>query len=531
MTKTILSWHPRAMAAAAFLFLASVSPGASAEKPLTLDEAVRMALEHNEGIFIERESLVAADAAVTGAEGAYDPRLAIAAGWSETQPPVNSAFSGAPAGELAPTYRESGLEVALEQLLPTGGSLIARAGGDRTTTDGLFGLLSPAWGTNTGVEYRQPLLQNLAIDPARYRIRVAASARAGAAAELEQQLSETVAAVEQAYWSLVSARREIAVREEAMRLAEEQLDETRIRIETGTAPELEIAQPRAELERRRGELFESHESSLRAENLLKFLILSDADPALWSDRLVPEEVGEAPIERLDVGAAMARALDARPEVAALEAAIDERRAATALAADGVRPSLDAFVAYDRYGLAGDRNPAGTPAPGQGGELVPPQLEGGLGQSFDLLADGEFADTRVGLLFSVPLGNREARAGLEIAKSAERQAEAELSRLRKRIRAEVLDAAAVLETAGQRIGAARAAREAAEVQLSSEQERYDAGMSTNFLVLTRQNDLSSARLDEIAAQTDFRRAQTALARITGSLLAERNIEVNGRTNGG
>jgi outer membrane protein TolC len=57
------------------------------------------------------------------------------------------------------------------------------------------------------------------------------------------------------------------------------------------------------------------------------------------------------------------------------------------------------------------------------------------------------------------------------------------------------------------------------------------MSTNFLVLTRQNDLSSARLDEIAAQTDFRRAQTALARITGSLLAERNIEVNGRTNGG
>ncbi len=52
------------------------------------------------------------------------------------------------------------------------------------------------------------------------------------------------------------------------------------------------------------------------------------------------------------------------------------------------------------------------------------------------------------------------------------------------------------------------------------------MSTNFLVLTRQNDLSSARLDEIAAQTDYRRAATEMARATGSLLAERGVDVEG-----
>ncbi|HXH28964.1 MAG TPA: TolC family protein, partial [Candidatus Polarisedimenticolia bacterium] len=71
----------------------------------------------------------------------------------------------------------------------------------------------------------------------------------------------------------------------------------------------------------------------------------------------------------------------------------------------------------------------------------------------------------------------------------------------------------------------AAREAAEVQLSAERDRYEAGLSTNFLVLTRQNDLSHARLDEIAALTDYRRARAEMARARGSLLDERGIEVD------
>ena len=59
---------------------------------------------------------------------------------------------------------------------------------------------------------------------------------------------------------------------------------------------------------------------------------------------------------------------------------------------------------------------------------------------------------------------------------------------------------------------------------AERERYGAGMSTNFLVLTRQNDLSRARLEEIAAQTDYRQAAIELARVTGALLAERGVRV-------
>ena len=142
--------------------------------------------------------------------------------------------------------------------------------------------------------------------------------------------------------------------------------------------------------------------------------------------------------------------------------------------------------------------------------VPAGLDGGWSQSFDVLGDGDFDDARVALVLGVPIGNRAAPAPARRGAAAPSGRPRPSSpRPRKAIRAEVLDAAAALETAGQRIEAARAAREAAEVQLAAERERYDVGLSTNFLVLTRQNDLSRARLDEIAALTDYRMARAEL----------------------
>ncbi len=503
-------------AAAALLLLVSSVP-ARADRTLRLEEALAMALEHDESILIQREALAAAEAGVAGAAGAYDPRLSVETGWRDGRLPVNSAFSGAPEGRLAPNAESVEATIGLEQLLPTGGVMAVRAFGDRATTDGVFQPLSPAYETRLGVELRQPLLRNRAIDAARFGVKVAASDRAGAGAGLETTLAGTVAGVESAFWTLVAAHREIAVREEAVRLAEEQLAETEARISTGAAPETEIAQPRAELERRQGELFASREAAVRAESSLKRLVLGDGEPELWAERLIPEASLEVATRPVDLAAAMATALAERPELGVYEAAVERRRVEAALARDAVRPALDAVVSYDRYGLAGDANPAADSAG------ATDRLRGGLGDSLDGLADGDFDDTRIALLFSLPLGNRTARAGATAAATAERQALADLARARKSIRAEVLDAAAALVTAGQRIEAARSAREAAEVQLESERIRYGSGLSTNFLVLTRQNDLSRARLDEIAAQTDYRRAETELARVTGTLLADRGVE--------
>lgn len=496
----------------------------AAETPvlaLTLEQAVERALARNETLVIEREALVSADAAVLGSRGAYDPLVELEAAWMRSTLPVNSSFSGAPAGSFAPTEEGADVAAGVRQLLPTGGEVLLRAGAARTTTDGTFDLLSPVYDSQLGVEIRQPLLRGRRIDAQRRTLRVAAADRERAQASLSATVKETVAEVEAAYWALVAAREEVGVREDTVRWADQQLEETLLRIDSGVAPEAEAAQPRAELERRRGELLAGREAVARAENALRLLILGDGDGDEWGWPVSPLEDAALAHEPVDVPAELERALATRAEIDLVRALAERRAVESDFARDTLRPALDAVAAYDRFGFAGRANPAAEPLPGLPAS-VPPELEGELGRSLDVLGEGDFDAARVGVVLSVPIGNRAARGALAIAESAERQVAAELARVKKEIRAEVLDAAAAVDTAHQRIEAARSEREAAQVQLASERERFDVGLSTNFLVLTRQNDLERARLGEIAARTDYRRARSELLRTTGALLDERGI---------
>lgn len=518
---TVASWG-RIAALGALLVPVTKGTALGAELALTLDEAVARALEKNTTIRVEREGLGAAEAAVKGSRGIYDPLLTLEGGWGPVREPVNSSFSGAPVGAAAPTFEATQATLSVQQLLPTGGTLSVHAAGARHTSDGTFTLLSPAYATRLGFALRQPLFRSRKV--ASSTIRVASFDRDRAAASLRSEIANTVTSVERAYWHLTAARREVGVREEALKLAEEQLGETRIRVEQGVSAEAEVAQPRAELERRRGELLASREAMARAENALKLLILDDSETELWVAPVVPKDAAEIETVPADPVGWMDKALATRPEVGAAQAVLDRRRIETELARERARPTVDAIASYDRHGLAGEPNPAAGPPPGGGGLTVPPNIDGGWGRSVGTLLDGDFTTARLGLVFQFPVGNRAAKANVAIAGSAERQAEIQLAQARQVVRAEVMDAAATLETARQRIAAARSAREAAEVQLSAERDRFAAGLSTNFLVLTRQNDLSRARLDEIASIHDYRTARTGVARATGTLLEERAIKV-------
>ena len=118
------------------------------------------ALEKNEDLVIEHESVNAAEAEVKAASGVYDPVLGVDGTWSKLKPPINSSFAGAPPGELASETESTDVGAGLRQYLPTGGELAVRGGGSRGTTDDTFTLLSPAYDTNAGV-VRQPLLRDL----------------------------------------------------------------------------------------------------------------------------------------------------------------------------------------------------------------------------------------------------------------------------------------------------------------------------------------------------------------------------------
>ena len=517
---------------AAFLLAAALaSPPAPAEPPtpavpLTLAEARALALERNVELRVERESAAIAGSGELRARGAYDPVLRADARWRERTDPVNSVLSGAPAGELAPTQRGVGLSLGVVQLLPTGGSFSLSSSVARERTDGVLAVLSPAWTTSIGLEVRQPLLRNRSVDAPRASLRISRIDRGRSAATLRRVASDTVAAVERAFWGLVAARETAEARLSAVALAERQREDVVARVEAGTLSEADLAPPVAEVARRRGEHLAAREAAARAENGLKSLLLADPADPLWERRLLPTEDPEGTSDPdADRAPDVAGAMDRRPEVAEASARLDRLAVEGEAARDRVRPQLDLVAAYTGRGLAGDRNPGVAPPFPVGALAVPDALDGGLGRSLGTIGEGRFPDASVGVSLSLPLGNRAARADVEQLRSARAQAELALLRARQQVGVEARNATVALETAAQRLAAARAARAAAETQLAAEEERFAAGLTTSFFVLTRQNDLTQARLAETQALSDLRGARVERSRAEGTLLADRGVQVS------
>src|SRR4029079_17297250 len=128
-------------------------------------------------------------------------------------------------------------------------------------------------------------------------------------------------------------------------LAQEQRSDAQSRIEAGTLPETDIAQPTAEIERRRGELFGVEEGAERAENQLKELMLGDAEDPLWSATLIPTDAPETTPIPLDLVKAFQEARARRPELAEARTRFERQLLESESAKERVLPQLDLVGSY------------------------------------------------------------------------------------------------------------------------------------------------------------------------------------------
>jgi hypothetical protein len=218
--------------------------------------------------------------------------------------------------------------------------------------------------------------------------------------------------------------------------------------------------------------------------------------------------------------------------------------------DQTKPEIDLIGSYGVVGLAGSQvnatNPftastdqiraqvnllsalAGLPlipTPPQQG--IQPNLTGGYSQSFLNLVENRYTNFRVGVQINFPLKNTTAKAELGRSLVEGRRIATQREQLEQVIQVDVRNALQVMRTAESRLRAAAAARSASEQQYASEQRRFDAGQSTLFLVLERQTALTTARGNELRAQTDLNKAISDLQRATGNSLQANNVLVSSR----
>jgi outer membrane protein TolC len=477
------------------LTLAPAAAGAQeppqAALKLTVDEAVKMALENNVDLAADRLDPQIGDTRVAAAAGLFKPTVATSVQRNnQLQPPSSLLFPTSTRNDVVTS------NVGLNQRLPWfGTSYSVSWDTSHTDSNSFLNSFNPLLRSGLSITFSQPLLKDFFTDAARTSLRVSRTNRDIADTRLQESVVHTTAAVKAAYWNLVSARANVDARPAALRLAEELARVNRAKVDVGQSPPIDLVSAEAEVASNEEQLIVAETSVKQAEDRLRMLIFDAARRDVWNVAIEPVDTPVLGAAAIDLEAAVTNALRDRADLA--RARKDVENAATTLRLTGSQTLPDVRVngSYQASGLGGTEvlRTGGFP-----GTIVGPGQVVGFGTILDQLFRSDYPTWAVGLSVSYPIGQSAEEANQARSRLEARQAEQRVRSTEARVIQQVRDAAWKVQMNARRVESARAVRDLAEQRRDVEQKRFDVGMSTSFLVIQAQRDLAQATQNELAA---------------------------------
>jgi outer membrane protein TolC len=480
--------YARAVLFLSGLFYMSGFPAtlAGAEEGYTLDlrQSVLLALKNNYRVEDGQLASEQSAEAVRRQQGMFDPTLAVKSGDFRQEYSNGSLPSG------------SGVQTSasVSGLLPTGTEYNVSL----TTTE--LKNVAPEKRQTTGLyaEVRQNLMKGFGWRANVAPVRVAAKNAAISRLEFERDVSSLITEVNHAYFDVILAEQNARVARESLELVERLCSENEQRLALKSIAESDLFQAQAERAARRESLYEAERLKGDAENALRLLI-ADSPESVVGMALAVTPL--APPERVmaDSRGDFRRALSARQDYRKAVLGLERDQIDSLRASNATLPDLEAFAQGSWSGADRDLN-----------------------KSFGRAKDDDKPDYYAGLSLSFDFPNRTARAENAIARRQVRRARLTLADLERRIAVDVDNGARRIECDWNRLVTARESRTLAEQTLKAEQERYDIGLSSTFVLLSLQTDLMNAQLRELSAENDYRKSVVDYQMNLGVTLADNNV---------
>jgi outer membrane protein TolC len=483
---------------------------------LSLEEAKAIALERNLTLVVERFSQHEADYRILQNRGVYDAFSTMDLDTMEDTSPTASNLSGAEVQE----FSQDNWNFGISQLVNTGGTLTGTWNNRKQETNSLFATLNPSYQIDTDVTFSQPLLRDLGRMATNRNITIARTNFDISQENFERQVIGIILLVEQAYWDLAESQAQLGVAEESLELALQLHEQNKIRVEVGTLAPLELVQSEAGVANREVEIIRAQALVGDRADVLRQLLNLKGDQE-WTAPIDPTTDPFLPALKVDVGDAIATALEERPEVRAKKLSISNQELDTRYFRNQKKPRLDLTATYGLNGLGGDV----TDRDFLSGEILGTQ-DGDYGDAIDQILNADFDGWRVALNFAYPIQNRFAKANVAIADLALERGMFELDDLELAVTTEVRRVIRALDASAEGIQSARVSQRLEERNYEAEKKRYDNGMSTSFQVLRIQEDLIRARSTFVSAVATYRRALALHYQSIGRLTEESGVQIVG-----
>jgi len=483
--------------AAAFAAFAqtNMDAGADASRAMSLADCIQEALAHNLDLQIERYnpqiSLYNLDAAYSG----YDPTLNFSAVHSRSE----SGAEGTPTSTSDGNTFTSSLNGGTPWGMTYGLSANVADNNNSTAPTNFFG--SSGGSVQLGVT--QPLLKNFWIDGNRLNIRVDKNLLKFSEQGLRLKIITTVTAVENAYYELIFAQTNLLVAQQALVLAQTQLDQDQQRVQVGSLAPLDVQQDEAQTASSKAGLIAAQYTLSIDQNTLKNLI-TDAYAEWHGTNIQPTATLEAPMQLFDLQDSWGKGMTERPDLLQARLNVEDQGIQLKFSQNQIFPELDLLGTYG-YNGAGQ------------------ELSDSLGQ----ISKSDRPFYSYGAQISVPLSNTGPRNQYKTAKATLQQVVLQLKQLEQNVMVDIDNAVKQAQSSYESVDATRQARIYAEAALDAEQKKYAVGKSTTFTVLQLQNNLTAARSNEIRALANYNEALVNLAAAEGSTIERNGIDIQAK----
>jgi outer membrane protein TolC len=464
---------------------------------LTVTDAILLSLENNRSLVVQRLNPRIQQTFEDQERAVFDPITGadLSAGRLEGE---RLARSGSETEDFT-TDSIDGI-ISLEQYFPTGTTVTLDAG---TVMNDSSLYIDSFYETRLGMTVTQALLRGYGRDVNLARLQQARLDTRMSEYELRGFTESLVAEVERTYWDYALARRQIEIVEESLKVARQQLTETKELIAVGRLARAELAAVQAEVALQEQALIEARAS--KESNRLQLLRLLDPagsgifqrEVELVYQPTLPDIKMEAVELHVEVSMLM------RPLLNEARLEIERGDLQLVVTRNGLLPLMDLFVTLGKSGYANS-----------------------FGESIQNLSEDSY-DAQAGVSFEYPIFNRDAKARHRRALLTREQAQKALDNLSQLVEVDVRTAYIEVNRAKQQITASTSTRRFDEEKLRTETEKLRVGKSTSFLVAQAQRDLLVSRIGEVRALANYLKALIELYRQDGSLLVRRKIFAPGR----
>ena len=546
--------------------------------PLSLQDAIALALENSMDIVVQRYSPWIADVSLLKARAGgygygtpgsiavgstanlpelyYDPTLTQVIGFSDATTPIANPFISGTAG----TGVSAGANVAQPlfshtayynttyyQSFMTGTSL--SVGWDNTRASSTAAnFFNPYVQSSLTVGFQQQLLAGAGRFINRRNIIITENNRKIADLAFAQQAITTVTNTINAYWELVYARENVNVEKQAVTVSEKLFNDNKKQLEIGTMAPLDVTRAESELATDRQNLIVAQTTQLQDELVLKNYISKDPMASNLLDvEVIPTDKPESPatIETAAFNDAIKEAFQKRPDLQEQYFNLKNAEVDVKATKNALLPTATIGLQYSSSGLAGNSSITGVPTTVAGssvvdangvpiaGIFVPSTVtpvtglyKDGFSTSQSQLFHNTFPVYSGQLTFSLPLRNRAAQADNIHAQLVERQFEAEVQQTKNSAVLDVRNTIIAVEQGRAQVQAASKARELQQQTFDAEQKKYQLGASTVYNVILTQRDLITAQGTELRALANLAEAKANYERALGRTLEVNNVTIAG-----